>query len=363
LTPPPADASAIDLRRAPLAAVRAVDLRASDRDLWADERAIWDRFIASWAGLDDAAWRLPGAAPSDAGGPDWSLLDHVAHVAHWQELAVGFVDRAIVTGSWPSDEDYDGGDYDRYNERHRSEWDRLPPAEVRRRLADGHRRLLGIARRLSPATIRTDDAWSWVYLTLHGHQLDHLAVLEPWADHLRERQAQHDPFVPDPQPTGDDAAARVAAFLADEAAAMAAWHDLVEAVPLDRWTTAELTPAWTLRDHVAHVADWFDEGARVIEAHAGTGAWEEGPEEGFDTWNATRLERRRGLSPAAVRDRFHLTHDRLLAAVGAMAPGLLWTVDGWSWAYECLHGHVRSHLAMVGPWCARVDWPPEEVPS
>ena len=34
---------------------------------------------ASWAGLDDAAWRLPGAAPSDAGGPDWSLLDHVGH--------------------------------------------------------------------------------------------------------------------------------------------------------------------------------------------------------------------------------------------------------------------------------------------
>ena len=49
MTPPPADAPAIDLRRAPLAAVRAVDLRAPDRDLWADERATWDRFVASWA--------------------------------------------------------------------------------------------------------------------------------------------------------------------------------------------------------------------------------------------------------------------------------------------------------------------------
>jgi hypothetical protein len=31
---------------------------------------MWDRFEAVWAGLDDAAWQLPGAAPSDAGGPD-----------------------------------------------------------------------------------------------------------------------------------------------------------------------------------------------------------------------------------------------------------------------------------------------------
>jgi hypothetical protein len=26
--------------------------------------------------------------------------------------------------------------------------------------------------------IRSDDAWSWVFLTLHGHARDHLAVLE-----------------------------------------------------------------------------------------------------------------------------------------------------------------------------------------
>ena len=25
--------------------------------------------------------------------------------------------------------------------------------------------------------------------------------------------------------------------------------------------------------------------------------------------------------------------------------------DGWSWAYDCLHGHTRKHLAMLGPWC------------
>ena len=88
----PATGSAgVDLRRAPLGDLRSVDLRATSRDVWDDERALWDRLLATWAGLDDAAWHLPGAAPSDAGGPDWSLAEHVGHLADWQELAIDYV--------------------------------------------------------------------------------------------------------------------------------------------------------------------------------------------------------------------------------------------------------------------------------
>ena len=76
-------ASSPDLRRAPLADLRTLDLRSETRDFWEDEAAVWDRFVASWAGLDDVAWAVPGAAPSDAGGPDWSLAEHVGHVADW----------------------------------------------------------------------------------------------------------------------------------------------------------------------------------------------------------------------------------------------------------------------------------------
>ena len=71
----------------------------ADRDLWADEAALWDRLTSRWAGLDDAAWHLPGAAPSDAGGPDWSLAEHVGHVADWQELAQRLHGAAIETGA------------------------------------------------------------------------------------------------------------------------------------------------------------------------------------------------------------------------------------------------------------------------
>ena len=69
-----------DLRRAPLTAIRSRDLRAPDRDMWADEAALWDRLTGTWAGLDDAAWHLPGAAPSDAGGP--GLVARRARRAH-----------------------------------------------------------------------------------------------------------------------------------------------------------------------------------------------------------------------------------------------------------------------------------------
>ena len=89
-------------------------------------RALWDRLLATWAGLDDAAWHLPGAAPSDAGGPDWSLAEHVGHIADWQELAIDYTTRAIETGRWPSDDDYDGGDFDTFNERRREPWASMP---------------------------------------------------------------------------------------------------------------------------------------------------------------------------------------------------------------------------------------------
>ena len=81
-------------------------------------------------GLDEAAWHLPGAAPSDAGGPDWSLAEHVGHLADWQELAIDYVGTALQTGRWPSDDDYDGGDFDRFNERRRAPWTTMPSATI-----------------------------------------------------------------------------------------------------------------------------------------------------------------------------------------------------------------------------------------
>ena len=215
----------VDLRRGPLRTIRSRDLRAPERDLWADETALWDRMTIAWAGLDDAAWHLPGAAPSDAGGPPWSLAEHVGHIADWQELAIAYTARAIETGQWPSDGDYDDGDFDTYNERRREPWASMPRDAILARLTAARPRLLEVARRLTADTIRLDEPWGWVYMTLHGHYLDHLAVIEPWTAELRRRQVDGDPFVADPR------AADLAEFRAQDAAIAADFDALIRTIP------------------------------------------------------------------------------------------------------------------------------------
>ena len=183
--PSEAPAHPADLRTAPLVSIRSRDLRDSGRDLWADEAALWDRMHTAWAGLDDAAWHAPGDAPSDAGGPPWSLAEHVGHIADWQELAIGYTRRAIETGVWPSDSEYDDGNFDTFNERRREPWASMSRDAILDRLQTARGRLLEVAQGLSPEAIRSDDGWDWVYPALHGHYLDHLAVIEPWTAELR----------------------------------------------------------------------------------------------------------------------------------------------------------------------------------
>ncbi len=343
-----------DLRRASLPALRALDLRAPDRDLWADEAAMWDRMLAHWAGLDDAAWHLPGAAPSDAGGPDWSLAEHVGHIAAWQELAIEYIGAAISTGRWPSDDGFDGGDFDTFNERLREPWASMPTAAILARLEASRAGVLAAAQRLSPEEIRADDAWSWVYLTIHGHYLDHASIIEPWTDQLRDRQVDGDPFVADPR------AADHADFRAQDATTEADLAAIVAAIPPARFARDAVTPGWTAQDHLGHLADWADEGVRAIDVYHRRGHWLSDPEEGVDAWNERMVAASRGEAPDATHARYRRAHEALLAAIDTLTVDELRSPDGWSWAYDCLYGHVRKHTAMLGPWAAAATWPDPE---
>ena len=351
----------VDLRRDPLSVVRAIDFRNPTRDYWADEAAIHDRFVAVWAGLDDAAWRLPGAAPSDAGGPDWSLLDHVAHVVDWWELATDYIADVLRGSTWPADDDYDvGGDFDQLNERRRPRFADVEPSRLRGRGRDAHQRVLDVARELPAETIRSDAAWGWVHQVLHGHELDHLAVLEPWAHALRTRQVGNDPFGPDPQPTRAGLRADRDRFWTAEAAIIAAFQATMEVVPDAAWA-GPTDGDWTFADHVAHLAGWFDEGAAAIEGHRAGRPWADIPAAGIDAFNARQVEAARGTPPAVLREQFATGLARLRAATAAMSDAEWLDPDGFSWAYEDLHGHVRAHHAMVGPWAARIGWPGPSV--
>jgi hypothetical protein len=354
----PLDLRRVDLRRADLSTLRAIDFRSPERDYWADEAAIHDRFVAVWAGLDDAAWRLPGAAPSDAGGPDWSLLDHVGHVVDWWEHAAGYIADVIAGADWPTDDDYYvGGDFNAFNEARRERFSRVAPSDLRAQAVDAHARVLVVARRIALDTIRSDAAWGWVQQVLHGHALDHLTVLEPWADSLRERQMQNDPFGPDPQPLRASLAADRARFWTTEAAVLAQFSGLVTTIPDERWS--EPTDGdWTIADHVAHLTSWFVEGTRALEGHRPGATWADLPPEGIDAFNDRQVRAARGTPPEELRARFDAGLERMRAATTALSDDDWLDPEGFSWAYEDLHGHVRAHLAMIGPWVARMDWPP-----
>ncbi len=330
--------------------MRVLDFRSTERDFWADEAVLWRRFRACWAGIDHLAWSLPGAAPSDAGGPDWSLLDHVAHVADWQEIALDYITHAAAGAEWPTDADFEGGDFDRFNEDRRAPWAALTPTAILARMDAGHGRLVELVRTLPMETIRSDAAWGWVHMVLHGHTLDHLGIIEPWAERLRDRQADGDPLGPDPRVgTGDDGV-DAAAFRTAGALLFEQLDDVLASVPEAAWTIGEVTPGWTVRDHVAHLADCFDEGARVIGAALATGVWAGDPEEGIDAWNARMVARSATSSRAEVMERYRTGRELLRAAAAGLTQAELRSPEAWDWVYDCLHGHARQHLARLGPF-------------
>jgi hypothetical protein len=128
---------------------------------------------------------------------------------------------------------------------------------------------------------------------------------------------------------------------------------LVRSLPPERWVAGDVTPGWSVRDHVAHLADWLDEGARAIAVHRDAGIWLSDPEEGLDAWNERHVLANRGESPEATLARYDAARSRSLEAVASLTVDELRSPDGWSWAYDCHHGHIRKHLAMVGRWCVR----------
>jgi hypothetical protein len=96
---------------------------------------------------------------------------------------------------------------------------------------------------------------------------------------------------------------------------------------------------------------------RAIRSFRSTGRWADGPAEGIDAWNARMRAAGRDEAPTAALARFDEGRARLEAALATLAEADVRSPEGWGWVYECLHGHVRAHLAMVGPWCGRVGWP------
>ena len=145
---------------------------------------------------------------------------------------------------WPTDADFDGGDFDTLQRTApRSPGRSMPRDEILARLDGVARRGLldAGASALRRTAIRGDAAWGWVYLTLHGHYLDHLGVIEPWTDALRVRQIDGDPFVDGPARRRP----RRRSGAQDARDRGRPRHDSSRPIPPERWDAGDVTPGWT----------------------------------------------------------------------------------------------------------------------
>jgi hypothetical protein len=125
------------------------------------------------------------------------------------------------------------------------------------------------------------------------------------------------------------------------------FRDTLAAVPDPEWALP-VDPAWSFADHIGHIATWFHEAAGALELHRATSSWREMPRRASTRSTTGTSGRRAGRPPARVRRAVRRRPAAPPSAVAAMSEEEWLDPEGFSWAYECLHGHIRAHHAMVG---------------
>jgi hypothetical protein len=81
----------LDLHTTPLPELVDFDFRAPGRDVVADVRTVQARVEAFLDGIADPDWTRPIADSAVAGAPPWTLLDHVGHLADWNDEACRYI--------------------------------------------------------------------------------------------------------------------------------------------------------------------------------------------------------------------------------------------------------------------------------
>ena len=313
--------------------------------------ALWDRLVATWAGLDDAAWHLPGRRAVRCRRAGLVARRARRPLAAWQELA----------------------------DRLHADRDRDRPLAVRRRL---RRRRLRPVQRAAPRAVGDRMSRDAIVARLAGDRARgaprQAAALTAVGDPRRRRVGLGLPrrctattSTTSPSSSRGPRRCVPARSTATRSSptrgpptSPPSWpgtrpspHDLDAPAarrPARPLGDVEVTPGWTMRDHVAHLADWAEEGARAIEVYRRDGDWLADPDEGIDAWNERHGRAlARPSRPAATLARYERgARGDARRRRDARRSTELRSPDGWSWAYDCLHGHVRKHLAMLGPWCA-----------
>jgi uncharacterized protein (TIGR03083 family) len=146
--------------------VNTVDRAALDERI----RRSWDELQAAVASLDDAQLAAPGAE-------GWSIKDHLAHLAHWEEYLLASLDGSdpLAALGLPADQADDT-----INAALQERDAGMRSAEVRSLLADTHARLLARLATLD------DEALQQSLGSIEGNTREHFDEHRDWIRGLRE---------------------------------------------------------------------------------------------------------------------------------------------------------------------------------
>lgn len=136
--------------------------------------AAWSAFRASYAGLPDAELLRPGVT-----GP-WSVRDLIAHVTWWEEEALAHLP-TILEGRRPPRYSVKYGGIDAFNALKTEETKGLSLAEVLRRQAEVHARLVAFVESVPGSEVATDTRFRRrLRSDTYGHYPKHTAVILKW---------------------------------------------------------------------------------------------------------------------------------------------------------------------------------------
>lgn len=132
---------------------------------------------------------------------------------------------------------------------------------------------------------------------------------------------------------------------------------LVRRIPRPALLQARTQADWSIRDVLAHVAAWEDEGARRLALIArGRGdriVWYD-TTAALDAFNARAVASARRLGPGAVLRRLAAARQRLLAGLRRLPPSALadprHALPVTRWLREFAWTHETAHRREIGAW-------------
>ena len=321
-------------------------------ELLAEINQSWNDFQGYLMSLTPAQVTIP----SDAAG--WTVLDHVLHLAHWENGMTALMnkqDRATAMGidaaTWNS------GDYDRMNGVLQQQTKDMSLQEARDFVMGMHQRFISKIEALSeedlhrpynyflPESPRTEPLIALIY----GNTVEHYPEHQEYIEKIVANRAS---------PGKEQVSARV----------KAGWDKLntfLASLSAEQKTKPTDAAGWTVKDHMMHLGAWegglvalFNKQDRRTEMGIDAATWASGD----DPINAVIQKRYKDLSLEDVEEKRRDIHAQLMKQVDSFSDETLNepysafnpNSDSSRPIIDHIIGNTYMHYADHTPWMAAI---------